>query len=131
MSIGDHVAPPPLPSAFPAPRETFFAPPVVGAAAAASALVLALVPALVQALSAVRSVTRFSSLVGGLGVEGATSPSSDAVTESSPSPRMRSPAYKGEHGTEIVLDTPTWYTVRTGTLTAWLLLHMNSGHHRC
>lgn len=110
MSIGDHICPPPLPSAFPAPRETFFASPVVGAAAAAaSALVLALVPALVQALSAVRSVTRFSSLVGGLGVEGATPPSLDAVTESSPSPRMRSPAYKAEHGTEIALDPGTLY----------------------
>lgn len=98
MSRGDHVWPSSLPSAFPAPCETFFAPPFVGTAAGP-----ALVPALVQALSAVRSVTRLSPLVGGVGVERATTPPFDAVAGLSPSPRMRSPAYKTEHGTEIVL----------------------------
>ena len=97
MSRGDHVWPTPLPSAFPAPCETFFAPPFVGTAAAP-----ALVPALVQALSAVRSVTRFSPFVGGVGFERAPTPPFDAVAGLSPSPRMRSPAYTAKHGTKIV-----------------------------
>lgn len=70
MSIGDHVWPPPPPAAFPAPVETFLVPPCVGAAAA---------PFPAQALAAVRSLARFSSFVGGLGVEGALPPSLDAV----------------------------------------------------